>query len=99
MTTRRDFLLASSAGLSLLAASRVSLAQQQGKVWRVGFLSQATRPASSSDTARSYGAFVRAMHELGYVEGKNLLIEGRFADNKPQRLPDLAAELVTLGVD
>ena len=39
------------------------------------------------------------MRELGYIEGKNLVIEWRFADNKPDRLSDLAAELVQLKVD
>jgi putative ABC transport system substrate-binding protein len=52
--------------------------QQQGKVWRIGFLSQRDRPKSlDSDT---YGAFPRGMRELGYVEGKNLVMEWRFAE-------------------
>ena len=46
-----------------------------------------------------YGAFLRAMRDLGYVEGKSLAIDWRFADNKPERLPDRAAELAQLKVD
>lgn len=46
-----------------------------------------------------YGAFPKGMRELGYTEGKNLVIEWRFADNKIERFPELAAELVGLNVD
>ena len=95
MTTRRTLLVAIGAGA--LVAPLASFAQQQGKVWRVGFLSLRRRPDSlDSDT---HGAFSNGMRELGYVEGKNLVIELRFADNKYERLPDLAAELVRLKVD
>jgi putative ABC transport system substrate-binding protein len=71
------------------------LAQQPGKVWRVGFLLPASASLSSSNT----NAFLKGMRELGYVEGKNLVIEWRFADGKLERLPGLAAELVQLKVD
>src|SRR5258706_13068885 len=95
MTTRRNLLIMLGAGgLTLPLAC---FAQQQGKVWRVGFLSLRSRPDSlDSDT---FGAFSNGMREFGYVEGKNLVIEWRFADNKYERLPDLAAELVRLKVD
>ena len=96
MKKRRKLVVALCAGA--LAAPLCSLAQQPGKVWRVGFLSQTTRPASLSDSY-NYGAFLRGMRELGYVEGKNLVIEWRFADNKPERLSDLAMELVKLNLD
>ena len=46
-----------------------------------------------------YDAFVQGMRELGYVEGKNLVIEWRFADGKFERLPGLAAELVRMNVE
>jgi putative ABC transport system substrate-binding protein len=83
--------------LMLGAAPVVSLAQRQGKIWRVGFLTARRRPDSiDSDFI---GAFPRGMRELGYVEGKNLVIEWRFADGTDERLPDLAAELVRLKVD
>jgi len=91
---RRDTVLGL---LALSAAPLVSHAQQPGKVWRVGFLVPRRRPDSiDSDFI---GAFPRGMRELGYVEGKNLVIEWRFADGQFERLPDLAAELVRLKVD
>ena len=92
---RRRLLIALGAGA--LAAPLSSFAQPQGKIWRVGFLSARSRPDSLDST--DYGAFVRGMRELGYVEGKNLVIEWRFADGKLERLPGLAAELVQLKVD
>src|SRR4030095_9087930 len=91
---RRDTLFAL---LSLGAAPHVSYAQQQGKIWRVGFLTQRRRPDSIETDF--IGAFPRGMRELGYVEGKNLVIEWRFADGKFERLSDLAAELARLKVD
>jgi putative ABC transport system substrate-binding protein len=95
MNNRRKLLVALGAGA--LAAPFSSFAQQQGKVWRVGFLAQRSRPASLDSDI--YGAFPRGMREFGYVEGKNLVIEWRFADGKVERLPGLAAELVRLKVD
>jgi putative ABC transport system substrate-binding protein len=95
MITRRKVLIALGAGA--LAAPFGSFAQQQGKIWRVGFLSLRPRPASLDSDV--FGAFRLGMSELGYVEGKNLLIEWRFADNKYERLPALAAELVQMKVD
>jgi putative ABC transport system substrate-binding protein len=72
-------------------------AQQQGTTWRVGFLSARRRPVSLA--ADYYGAFLQGMRDLGYVEGKNLTIEWRFADGKYDRLPGMAAELVQFKVD
>jgi len=95
MITRRKLLIAVSA--CALTAPFGSIAQQTGKVWRVGYLSQRTRPDSFD--SHQFGAFMRGMRELGYVEGKNLVIEWRFAENKVERLPDLAAELVRSKVD
>jgi putative ABC transport system substrate-binding protein len=95
VTTRRTFLIALGAGV--LAVPRGSLAQPQSKVARIGFLYFGSRQ-SSLDTGR-YNAFVQGMRELGYVEGTNFIIEARFADGKPERLPALAAELVRLKVD
>jgi putative tryptophan/tyrosine transport system substrate-binding protein len=94
MNNRRKLIVAFGAGA--LTAAFGSLAQQQGKVWRVGFLGPRSRPASLE--ADFYGAFPRGMRELGYVEGGNLGIEWRFAD-KPEQLSVFAAELVRLKVD
>src|SRR5437016_3534561 len=90
---RRAFIGRVAGGL--LAMPLGAHAQQQGKVWRVGFLS----PTSASLSSPNIGAFLKGMRELGYVEGKNLVIEWRFADGKLERLPGLAAELVQLKVD
>jgi putative ABC transport system substrate-binding protein len=70
---------------------------QQARVWRIGILVPLSRPASLD--SHFIGAFPRALRELGYAEGKNLVIEWRFADGKYERLPALAAELVELKVD
>ena len=94
MNSRRTLIVA--LGAVALAAPSASFAQRQGKVWRVGFLTPRRRPDSID--ADFLGAFPRGMRELGYVEGKNLVIEWRF-DDKLERLPYLAEELVGLRVD
>ena len=95
MNNRRTLIVA--LGASALTASLNSLAQQPGKVWRVGFLALPNR-AAALDPQFS-GAFPLGMRDLGYVEGKNLIIEWRFADGDTKRLPGLAAELVQLNVN
>jgi len=95
MKNRRKLLIA--LGVGALAAPFAAFAQQQNKVWRVGFLGQ--RKVIDVDTDIYYRGFRPAMRELGYVEGKNLVIEWRFGDNTAERLPELAAELVNLKVD
>lgn len=95
MNSRRKLIVALGAGALTFAFP--SFAQQAGRVWRVGFLAFPTRPSSLD--SHVFGAFPRGMRELGYVEGRNLLIEWRFADGRVERLPELAAELVRLKVD
>jgi putative tryptophan/tyrosine transport system substrate-binding protein len=92
MMDRRRVLIASFA----LAAPGCLLAQK-AKLWRIGFLSSQQRPASLNDG--STGAFLQGMRELGYVEGKNVEYEWRFAEGTTERLPVLAAELVRLNPD
>jgi putative tryptophan/tyrosine transport system substrate-binding protein len=70
-------------------------AQQPTKVPRIGFLSGQSLSTISDRTE----AFRQGLRELGYVEGKNIVIEWRFAEGKLDRLPALAAELVRLKVD
>ncbi len=70
-------------------------AQQPKKVSRIGFLND----ASPSSLAARIEAFRQGLRNLGYVEGQNVAIEYRFAEGKPDRLPELAAELVRLNVD
>src|ERR1700693_1227864 len=95
MNNRRKLLLALGAGA--LAAPFGSFAQQQGKVWRVGFL--VPRHVELLDSDYIYGPFRQGMRELGYVEGKNLVIEWRSAEGNNEHLPGLATELVNLKVD
>jgi putative ABC transport system substrate-binding protein len=98
MTTRREFLGAGSAGLCLSAAPFALLAQQpSAKVARIGFLGSAS--ASSPASLARVGALRAGLRDLGYVEGKNIVVEFRWAEDKYDRLPDLAAELVRLNVD
>ena len=79
----------------VLAAPLAAEAQQAGKVYRVGYLSV----FSSSNPYPPSEAFWQGLHDLGWVEGKNIAIEWRFAEGNARRLPDLAAELVRLRVD
>ena len=95
MSRRRQILIALGSGA--LIAPYASLAQQNNKIRRIGFLVAAARPPSID--AHYMGAFVRGLRDLGYVEGKNFAIEWRFADGNYQRLPVLAAELVSMNVD
>jgi putative ABC transport system substrate-binding protein len=70
-------------------------AQERGKVPRIGVLF----PGSSATFALRTKAFLQGLGELGYLEGKTIAIEWRWAEEKVQRLPELAAELVKLNVD
>src|SRR5258708_38358376 len=90
---RRDFItgIAGSAAAWPLAAS----AQQTGKVWRIGFLSGASRPAVSG----LYDAFVQGMREHGYIDEKDYAIEWRSTEESSGGLPEIAAEFVRLKVD
>jgi putative ABC transport system substrate-binding protein len=91
-STRRKLVMALAA--VALGAPLASVAQQQGKVWRIGFLATRRRPVSFDFDF--IGPFTQGMRDLGYVEGKNLLIEWRFANGKYERLPGLAGELVRM---
>ena len=70
-------------------------AQQAGKVYRIGILSAGS---PTPPTAKWWLAFIEDLHKLGWIEGKNILIERRYAENQLDRLPGLAAELVRLEV-
>ena len=99
---RRKLITALGAGAfaSTLGHSFCAFAQAQpkpaDKIWRVGLLVQADQ---TSQATSNYQAFLSGMREKGYVEGRNLKIEWRFADNQLERLPALAAELVALQPD
>jgi putative tryptophan/tyrosine transport system substrate-binding protein len=78
----------------LLTFSFPAEAQQAKKIPRIGFLG-----TSPSAIAGRIEAFRQGMRELGYVEGKNIVIEWRYTEEKPERMSELAAELVRLKVD
>jgi putative tryptophan/tyrosine transport system substrate-binding protein len=72
-----------------------STAQQQAKVFHIGFLSSGLRSGGAFDRDE----FRLALRDAGYVESKNIIIEERFAESEVSRLPALAAELIDLKVD
>jgi putative ABC transport system substrate-binding protein len=95
---RRQFLRGglALAGCGLLAGCRLPrLPWQAARLHRVGFLAVGSRDGR----APLIEAFVQGLQDLGYAEGQDLTIEYRFSDGKDERLPELAAELVALGVD
>lgn len=90
----RGVALVAVLAVSLLAAPLAADAQQAGKVPRIGFLSL----TSPSDRPPLLDAFRQRLRELGWVEGQNIVIDYRYAEDRVDRLPDLAAELVRLKV-
>jgi putative ABC transport system substrate-binding protein len=74
-----------------------SLAQHKERIWRVGFVSSRGRPADPQ--ADYHIGLPRGLTDLGYVEGRNLVIEWRFADGKYERFPSLVQELIEIPVD
>jgi putative ABC transport system substrate-binding protein len=79
----------------LFALCSTAEAQQPGKMVRIGFLD----PSTPSGMAVLLDAFRQELSKLGWIEGKNITIEYRFAEQKPERLSELAAELIRLKVD
>ena len=90
---RRTFI--GGVAFGVFAAPLAIRAQQTGKVYRIGFLG----PANASSWASYIAALRQGLRELGYEEGKNLVIEYRWAEENLDRLPALASELVGLKVD
>ncbi len=90
---RRAFMLITTAWV--LAASVAARGQPAGASPRIAFLAGGSRAGD----ALLIEAFWRRMNELGYVEGRNIVAEYRFAEGVPERLPQLAAELVRRNVD
>jgi len=82
--------------LGILATPVPTEAQQSAKVPRIGWLSIASRTPAVSHLIE---AFWQGLRELGYVEGQNIAVEYRFAEGRPERLPEFAAQLVALKVD
>jgi putative tryptophan/tyrosine transport system substrate-binding protein len=90
---RRRFIAVVAGGL--LATPLAAEAQQAGKMYRIGML----ETTSVALNAANLEAFRQGLRELGYVERQDYAIEYRSADSRPDRFPDLAAELVRLKVD
>jgi putative ABC transport system substrate-binding protein len=78
-----------------LVFAGIATAQQPGKIFRIGYLDNST----ASGSASLVDAFRQELSKLGWIEGKNITIEYRFAEQKPERLPELVADLVRLKVD
>jgi putative ABC transport system substrate-binding protein len=93
VTTRRQLLIACGAGV--VAAPLACFGQQRSKLVRIGLL-EAT---SAAIDAKWREALITGLRELGYVDGKNIAVEYRWADGKYERLVPLAAELVQMKVD
>jgi putative ABC transport system substrate-binding protein len=81
--------------VAVAVVAATAQAQQPTKIPRIGFLIT----SSAAVIAPRMDAFQQGLRELGYVEGKNIVIERRHAEGKLDRLPALAAELVRLNVD
>jgi putative ABC transport system substrate-binding protein len=93
MNSRRKLVIALGAGA--LAVPLASLAQRQTKIPRIGLLFT----GEVAGMSQRVDLFRKGLRDLGYVEGKNIILEYRYADGKIERLPKLAAELVRLPVD
>ena len=87
---RRPFI---ASGIMLSAAPCAVFAQPQGKVWRVGYLCAISSPDEAVDT------LLEQLRKLGYVEGRNIAYEYRWAAGREERVQDLADELARLKID
>jgi putative ABC transport system substrate-binding protein len=95
MMRRRDFinLLGGSVlGSTMAAGPRAACAQQPAKVWRIGIVVEGMRSAA-------YDGFLQGMSELGYVAGKDYLIDWRFADGRYLRIVELVGDFAKLNID
>jgi putative ABC transport system substrate-binding protein len=81
--------------VALTFGGAVALAQQPGKIFRIGYLDSST----ASGSMVLVDVFRQELRKLGWIEEKNIIIESRFAEQKSERLPELAADLVRLKVD
>ena len=90
MTMKRRDLLGLLGGLALSRPLAVK-AEESGKVWRMGFLAQGYE--------KFYDALFDGLRQLGYQEGRNLLVERRYAEGRSERFREFAAEMVQLNVD
>src|SRR5215472_16444116 len=94
VTIRRRELIAALGGAAA-AWPLAARAQQAGRIYTIGWLNA----GAFDSTSPVLMGFLNALPELGWIEGKNVVIERRFAENRLERLPEFAAELVRLKVD
>ena len=90
---RREFI--TLLGGAVIASSLTARAQQSGTLYRIALFS----PGTAGATPELRGAFIEALRDLGWIEGKNVIYEARYAENRLDRLPELVAELLRLNVD
>ncbi len=90
---RRAFLRTLAGGL--LAAPLAAEAQSAGKAPRIGFVEAGSRSANQ----HFLDAFRQGLRDLRYIEGQTIFIEDRWADGRPDRFPELIADLIRLKVD
>jgi putative ABC transport system substrate-binding protein len=86
---RRDFIALVSSAVAAWPLG--ALAQQSGKIWRIGFIAHRYE--------KFYDPLFQGLRELGYVEGQNLIVERRYAEGHAERFQEFAAEMVRLKVD
>ena len=91
----KNIIIALALGTLLFALCLAAEAQQPKKVFRIGFIS----PASSPTAAPNLEALRHGLRDLGHIEGKNIIIEPRWAEGSAERFPNLLAELIQLKVD
>ena len=91
--------LIATLALVILTAPLAAEVQQPGKVYRIAILLAGSPPPPSSRMANQLDAFWQGMRELGWMEGQNIVVERRWAEQRLDRLPALATELVQLKVD
>src|SRR2546427_13014834 len=95
MATRRNVLLA--LGLNLLLVPLLAVAQPAPNVRRIGILSGGNRPASLESSIQA--SFLQGMRDLGYVEGRDYVVEWRFAEGHYERFAPYVQELLRLKID
>ena len=95
VSSEQENLLVRTLRHALCALRFLPTRSRQAKIVRIGFLDAST----ASGSAVLVEAFRQELRKLGWIEGKNITIEYRFAEQKPERLPELAADLVRLKVD
>ena len=81
--------------LGIISVALPAEAQPPGRIFRIGYLSS----SSPSAVSRLVDAFEQGLRDLGYVEGRSIAIEYRWAEGRAEPLPDLAVELVALKVE